>query len=352
MVNYFSLNEIIFYSLELEAKEEDLQDLLEEKICLILGLNRECEYFLSYCYKDKKYHCVLINKDELENDYKNTSFLTSPIFVLQALYTQKGLSAFILEESEKLALLLVEDSKIIFYELLKLEEIYSIFKKQKEPFNLYYFSLDKEYNEKILELQNTFNQEIKFIKNCFKKEELEKKNVPNFSPQKSKLEIFKKLYFRYFLLFFVSFLLCFMHPLYFLISNLILENKNQEISHNLQALNLELNLKNEKKSNEEKAILKVKEELQNLKQVYLKNKEYLSSINPQKTYFLSSFMEINGLFLEKNIKIAFLNYRNKKFSFLLFGEGFYSLFPQIEKYAKVLDFSDISPYYYLHLEAK
>ncbi|PZT48255.1 hypothetical protein B6S12_04825 [Helicobacter valdiviensis] len=352
MVSYFPLSEIVFYSLELEVKQENLQDLLEEKICLILGLDRECEYFLSYCYVNQKYHCILINKDKLKNFNQKSSFLTSPIFVLQALYAKEGLCGFILQDLKDLAFVWIENAKIIFYELLKQEEICDFIKMQNKDFKLYYFSCNIEENEKILEFKKELQKEITLIENCFKKEELEKKNVPNFIPKKDTINLFKNLSFRYLSIFCISFLLFLIYPLYLWFLGMTLEDKNQKIRQNLEELNLQLKLKNEKKSKEEKELLRAKEELQNLEKIYLQNKNYLSLINPQKKYFLPIFAEINTLLLQNNLKIVYLFYEDGQFYLLLFGGDFYSLFPQIEKYVKVLSFSDLNPYYSLQLEAK
>ncbi|MDE5603931.1 MAG: hypothetical protein K2I71_08505, partial [Helicobacter sp.] len=68
MVTYLPLKEIAFYSLEVNEErlnKESLRDSLEEQICLIFGLKRDSEYFLSFnnALKSNLFHCVVVCVD-------------------------------------------------------------------------------------------------------------------------------------------------------------------------------------------------------------------------------------------------------------------------------------------------
>ncbi|MCI5968363.1 hypothetical protein [Helicobacter sp.] len=90
---------IIFYTLFLDEKEmqnqinnENLCDFLEAKICLVLNLPREQEYFLRYSLSDSgnAYHCVLLDKEVLASYVSNaTEYLSHPCF-LCAQFVKEG----------------------------------------------------------------------------------------------------------------------------------------------------------------------------------------------------------------------------------------------------------------------
>ena len=50
-MRFFSNQAMVFYPLFLkEYDKENIHDFLEDKICKILNLRRDCEYFLHYFY--------------------------------------------------------------------------------------------------------------------------------------------------------------------------------------------------------------------------------------------------------------------------------------------------------------
>ena len=60
-MRFFSNQAMVFYPLFLkEYDKENIHDFLEDKVCKILNLRRDCEYFLRYFYDKDCFYCLLI----------------------------------------------------------------------------------------------------------------------------------------------------------------------------------------------------------------------------------------------------------------------------------------------------
>lgn len=86
-MRFFPSKAIVFYPLfAREYDAENLHDFLEDKVCKILNLRRDCEYFLRYFHEESSgyFYCLLLNKEILREEARDfAEFLTHPAFLAQ-----------------------------------------------------------------------------------------------------------------------------------------------------------------------------------------------------------------------------------------------------------------------------
>ena len=309
MISYLPSKSLIFYTLEVEDYTENLRDFLEDKICRILGLNRILEYELLFnnALGPKQYSCILIPKEEIQNALtKSTQILSHPIFFAQEYIKEKGIfdfAFFLLCESENCSFVGFLKGEIIFFEVI----------------------LESEILEKIAQIKEDFSKDIRlffygkkdFLQNLALKnlEILEKFPAfpsQNFAPQRAKIPqrfyygliaSFLGIFFGFFYVFYVFFL------------EQKIQNENRAILAQITALenkNLsKITLQKERKKKE--VILEQKQK--DLQAKIKKNKAILKEQNTA----LFAFKDLVESLNQKQLKLAFLDFDEKKMELLLLG---------------------------------
>ncbi|KPH50640.1 hypothetical protein HPU229336_01730 [Helicobacter pullorum] len=354
-MRFFSGKEMVFYFLPAkECDRENLEDFLEEKICKILNLKMDCEYFLRYFEIQNNFYCLLLNKEVLQGytqDFED--FLTHPVFFTsQMLNANKEYQFFIVENTfcgtEFMLIGYFKDKMIYLQQFNALEDAMARMMEfsQNYPNAAFYFwSLDKN-NEK--EFQK-YSSKIEILEQSWESLTLEEQF--NFNPIQKEIPLRKQR---------VSKLLSFMavggicgvfYPLLLFAwalwegencKNLQEQIKKQKDTQQLQVQNY---------SALQKEILALEQKHQKLQEVFAQNEAFLQRFLLTSPRISSFFEQISSYLQIQDVKIAYFHANKNIFEFLLVGEGsaeFLRILEQ-EKLGKLEVIQAIDSFYFVRI---
>ncbi|EES90238.1 hypothetical protein [Helicobacter canadensis] len=332
-MQFFSNKAMVFYPLVIkEYDEENLYDFLEDKICKILNLRRDCEYFLRYFYDKDCFYCLLINKEVLLQDIKDSrEFLTHPAFLAYGLVNQERQFILMLHFCEKLEITLVGYFRGQITFLQSFNDLQDSLEKSQEIFhnypsaNFYFWDTQGQTQEESL------GALIKWEILSPKLEELTLEESWNFNPLEKPIPFWKQK-IGIILLSGVAGVICgLLYPL-FLSILVFFESKNHE---NLKAQignqnkTLQAQMQNYTMLQKESVALQEKYEI--LKQSFRDNEQFLQKFlhtHPRITQF---FDKINPLLELQRIKIAYFYSKQDVFEILFVGANVMEFLEQLEK---------------------
>lgn len=325
-MDFFHRDIIVFYTLILNQQEieiyenkENLIDFLENKICILLNLQRDKEYFLYYTVSREKhiYHCILIDKEKLKFSVKNANiYLTHPCF-LGGQFVEKG---YILIKDTHLEWMLVgycEQNIVDFYALedlragkIRLESL------QLKEFWLWEVGEITKNEWGIIEaLQLRFSihflqkdvEDAKLVE-CFNFNPLEQ-SKPFLKTQAGKvLKCFTSG---------IALGLVFLAVLIFL--GLMQQKENQALQAQINHLQNTLDTLGKSRTQTQKELLDLQEELESLRGIYEANANFLKGVGGMDIQVAQFIYTLNPYLQELNVKIAYFGLEQGQFALLLFG---------------------------------
>ena len=355
MIRFFSGKEIVFYFLPTkECDRENLEDFLEEKICKILNLKMDCEYFLRYFEIQNNFYCLLLNKEALQGYTQDSEdFLTHPVFFTsQMLNANKEYQFFIVENTfcstEFMLVGYFKDKMIYLQQFNALEDAMARMMEfsQNYPNAAFYFwSLDKS-NEK--EFQK-YSSKIEILEQSWESLTLEEQF--NFNPIQKEIPLRKQRVGKLLSFMVVGGICGVFYPLLLFAwalwegencKNLQEQIKEQKDTQQLQVQNY---------SALQKEILALEQKQQKLQEVFAQNEAFLQRFLPTSPRISSFFEQISSYLQIQDVKIAYFHANKNIFEFLLVGEGsaeFLRILEQ-EKLGKLEVIQAIDSFYFVRI---
>lgn len=325
---------IVFYTLFLDEKEmqsqansENLRDFLEEKICVVLNLPREKEYFLRYALSESgnAYHCVLLDKEILASYVSDaTEYLSHPCFLCGI---QNG---YVLIKDWNLNWVFIgfkEQNIVDFYALDSLGEMCE---------KLELLSLDGIWLWEVGEITTDEKESLKKLKfNLhFMVQDFENMELPetwNFNPIEKSLPFLKMRVGMALgsLAAGVTLGLVLWGILAFV--GLLEQRKNANLKMQINALQNELEILGKSRTQAQNTLISLQEKLQNLQVVYHANVESLKSFREADFQVAQSISALNPYLEKFNVKIAYFGVEKDGVMLLLIGKNALKILEIIEE---------------------
>ncbi|MCI7047447.1 hypothetical protein [Helicobacter sp.] len=353
-MRFFSNQAMVFYPLFLkEYDKENIHDFLEDKICKILNLRRDCEYFLRYFYDKDCFYCLLINKEILLQGIKDfREFLTHPAFLAYRLVNQEQQFILMLHFCEKLEITLVGYFKGQITFLQSFNELQDSLEKSQEIFhnypnaNFYFWDTQGQTQEESL------GNLIKWAVLNPKLEDLTLEESWNFNPLEKPIPFWKQK-MGITLLSGAAGVICgLLYPL-FLSLLIFLENKNHEnLKAQIENQNKALQTQMQNYTMLQKESVALQEKYETLKQSFKDNEQFLQKFlhtNPRITQF---FDKINPLLELQKIKIAYFNSKQDIFEILFVGANVIEFLELLEQnhLAHLESLEEIEGFYFVRIK--
>ncbi|WP_104721224.1 hypothetical protein [Helicobacter mesocricetorum] len=328
VVAYLPLKEIAFYSLEINEEKlnkECLRDSLEEQICLIFGLKRDCEYFLSFnnALNPNLFYCIVVCTDSFtQYSTKDTTFLTNPIFLTQVfLPNDKDFNVFIIADIINpldIGIIVYYQESIIFLDILEHKEIVkSLYKIEQEITTDFYLWCENDNLRQ--SLKQYINKEIRLV-DVYEHTQnlLDYPKVLNFIPTKEIIPFWRQNVGKLILISIMGMLLGISYPLTLEILAFLEQRHNEDLKQQIQSQQLEY----KKYSGNKKDFKALSEKYFQLQEKIAFNKAYLEKFIPKQSPMIF-FAKAKESLAQNNIKIAYFHYSQDAYEMLLIGE--YSL---------------------------
>ncbi len=312
-----------------QANSENLHDFLEEKICMVLNLPTEREYFLRFVLSKhtNAYHCVLLDKEILADYVKDaTEYLTHPCFLCEI---QNG---YVLIKDWNLNWILVgfnEQNIVDFYALESLENTI----ERLKDLNLNMFWLWEVESATLTEKELLKKLESKFTIHYITQslENIELLESCNFNPLE-KSQPFLKTHLGVACKFLVAgvalgavlwIILAFI--------GLLNQRKNAGLTAQIHTLQNELETLSKNRTQAQNTLINLQEKLENLQTIYKTNAESLKDFEKEDFQIAQLIFVLNPYLEKLNVKIAYFGLEKKSFSLLLLGENALKILEAIEK---------------------
>lgn len=356
MVTYLPLKEITFYSLEINEEKlnkECLRDSLEEQICLIFGLKRDREYFLSFnnSLNSNLFHCIVVCVDSFAQYItKETTFLTNPIFLTQMfLPNDKDFNVFILADCTNpldIGIIVYYQESIVFLEVLEHKEIIeSLDKIEQEITTDFYLWCGsdtlrqdlKQYINKEIKLVDVYNQSQNLL-NCPK--------VLNFIATKEIIPFWKQNIGKLVLISAMGMFLGLCYPLVLEFLVFLEKRHNEDLKKQIELQQLEY-----QQYGGNKKFKVLSEKYFQLQEKIAFNEAYLQKFMSQQ-FPIMFFAKASESLEKNNIKIAYFHYSQDSYEMLLIGEYSLKFIEFLEqKGLGVLELLEpILPFYFVRLK--
>ncbi len=358
MVAYLPLKEITFYSLEMNEQrlnKECLRDSLEEQICLIFGLKRDREYFLSFnnALSPNLFHCIVACVDNFTQYItKETTFLTNPIFLTQAfLPNDKDFNVFILADCIsplEFGIIVYYQESIVFLDILEhkkiMESLDKIEQEITKDFHLWCGSDNlrqglKGYINREIGLVDVYTQELNLLNHP---------KVLNFITTKENTPFWRQNIGKLVLVSAVGMFLGMGYPLALEFLTLLEKRHNEDLKKQIQLQQLEY----QRYSGNEKDFKALSEKYSELQEKIAFNETYLQKFMPKQS-FMVFFTKARESLEKNNIKIAYFHYSQDAYEMLLMGEYTLEFIEFLEqKGLGVLEaLEPISSFYFVRLKS-
>lgn len=379
MVSFFPAKEILFYTLRLddEVNEElSLRDLLEDKICRILNLPRDCEYQLIFnnVLGNRLYACCLINQRLLQKySCKSQTCLTHPLFYTQSFIANKDKTQSLNPKPKDWNFFLVGDccfdfelnlvgyfkGEMIFLEALRedcdwREKIIQIKEDFSEDFDLFVWAFDESSKEP---MQALFTQlkELEIL--CYWYEVLQTDFLKtlnekyNFMPKEVKPPL--RQYFAV-----QALLACglgIVLALGYLVSLGILsyrqKTQNSHLAREIQLLESQKQQYQQEQSQKQVELENLKSTYHTLASEIAQNQKSLEAFLQEEISLL--FEQINQELVKENINVLFWHYQKERLALLLKGDRIKQWFEALDKdfpTNSLQVYQKINEYYWIEIE--
>ncbi|MBX7491140.1 copper transporter [Helicobacter turcicus] len=329
---------IIFYTLFLSDKEmqdqansENLRDFLEAKICVVLNLPKEHEYFLHYTLSDSgtAYHCVLLDKETLK-DYTSSAeeFLSHPCF-LCAQFVREG---YVLIKDGNLNWVFVgfkEQNIVDFYALENLGEV----RKKLETLGLNAFWLWEVGDLTCHEREILKDMESKFSRHHIAQtlENMELLESYNFNPLEKSLPFLQTRTGGAFKCLVAGVALGIALGAVFILVGLLKQRENTGLQLQISTLQSELERLSENRTQAQNELIGLQEKLESLWSVYHSNAESLKDFGEADFQVAQLILTLNPHLEKFNVKIAYFGVEQESFALLLFGVNALKVLEAVEK---------------------
>lgn len=363
----FQNKEIIFYTLILNEKEiqkiqespEILEDFLEDKVCSLLNLPRQSEYFSRFSTQDSKtYHCLLLDKGALKNYVQDAqTYLSHPCFLcaqfLRNLSEGESQAFLVLDSYQEWTLICFVESEIVFLQGVKdlksvEEKLESLLLTYKNLQLTFWLTRDFPQKESLEILQAQFNAQI--LSHSLK--EVERLDSFNFNPLEksppfSQQRIGKVLKFLALGVFFGI-------GIFLVLLVLIgLENREiQSLQSQISQQQAKIHHQNQNHTQSQKQAKILQEKLESLQSHYDKNAQFLQNTLPNSLQLIPFLDALNPLLEQRNVKIAYFGLEEKTLlNLLLRGENALQVLEDLEraKLGNVLNLKKYQDFYWVQI---
>ncbi len=343
----FENKEIIFYTLILNEEEsqkiqefpEILEDFLEDKICSLLNLLRDCEYFLRFYTQDSKtYHCLLLNKNSLKNYVKNAeSYLSHPCF-LCAQFLQEDrdleLQAFlVLDSYAQWTLIGYQKGEIVFLQPIKdlkmAEDKIKILSQKARNFYLSFWVIHPNSPmQKIKVLQSQFNAQILH----YSLKEVNLLDSFNFNPLEKTLPLRERTIGKMLRFAVFGALVGIGIWIVLLIFHLLESREIHRLQSQIESQKTKLHHQKQSYTQSQKEALFLQEKLESLQSHYNRNAQFLKDSMPNTIQLTHIFRLVNPFLQQYHVKIAYFGLDEKGLlNLLLRGEKTLQVLEGLEK---------------------
>lgn len=312
-----------------QANSENLHDFLEAKICVVLNLPKEREYFLRYALSDSgsAYHCVLLDKEALRECVSSAEeFLSHPCF-LCAQFVREG---YVLIKDWNLNWVFVgfKGQNIVdFYALENLGEAH----EKLELLNLNTFWLWEVGEIALWEREILKNMESKFHLHYVSPENIELLESYNFNPLEKSLPFLKTRIGGVSKSLALGVVLGIVLWIALVLTGLLKQRENKNLELQISVLQSELEMLGKSRTQTQNELIDLQEKLESLQSIYSSNAESLKSFG-EADFEVAQFVRTLNPYLEKfNVKIAYFGVEQENFALLLLGTNALKVLEIIEK---------------------
>ncbi len=331
-MRFFPSKAIVFYPLlAREYDMENLHDFLEGKVCKILNLKHDCEYFLRYFHDEQSgyFYCLLINKEVLIEGVRDCAeFLTHPAFLAWQFLRKKRQFFLMVYFCEGLEIVLVGyfQGQITFLQSFKNAQ--EAFKKSQEMHQSYLeasfcFWDMREWNQG----QNQQNYEEFSLQESGidwqilspKLEDLRLEESWNFNPLEKAIPLWRRNIGKILFCGVAGAVCGLLYPLILWVLVLLEWQTHETLKLQIEAQNKALQLQMQSYTAAQKEGVVLQEKYQNLEQTFSENQEFLQKFlhtNPKITQF---FDTIHSFLKSQQVKIAYFHAQRDVFEILFAG---------------------------------
>lgn len=346
MLKTFRASAIRFYTLILKDAEleeissygESLGDFLEYRVCTILNLPKDREYFLCYAPSQSftAYHCILIDKESLKDYVKSAeSYLSHPcFFCTQFLHAGLEYQCFlVLDEFLEFTYVLYHKGEIIAVQYLgrdfNLEALEPL--TQEYGITEIYFWEAQETKANVLATLERVKQKFTLHSITRHLESVELVESYNFNPLEKTIPFLCRRSGIALKMFGVGISI---GALLWVIMTAIMflqGRENLDLQGRVSALKLELDTLAQNRTNTQKEMFAMQEKLESLTTIHQNNAALLKDsahLNPQPATWIDTLSP----YLEKHrVKIVYFALDNDVLSLLLLGGNSLKILELLEK---------------------
>ncbi len=340
-MEFFKRADIVFYTLILRESDREslknddvLRDFLEEKICLLLNLPREHEYFLQYALSQDctAYHCVLLDKEKLKPYAKNANvYLTHPCFLCAGFLEKSAQYQFFLifDTFAEWTLVGFRGENIVFLQALEPTEILLKLEELRQDYGDYSLSLWclKEQNNALLDAICTkfqarvVNEELRG---------LESLGDYNFNPLPKSVSFWKSEVGRIAQSSLLGLVAASLVWAVMSVLNVRLDGEIELLKERKQELRQEIARKQENVTSAQKERIALQEKLESLELQHTTNASFLQNFTPESTLPIAFLRMLNPYLEEHNVKIAYFGMQERDLHLLFIGEGVLKVLESLE----------------------
>lgn len=319
----FCVDSLIFYPLHLQTEEIPnnlyLDDFLEEKICILLNLSKEHEYFLRFYRSNQIYYCFLLSKEQLKPFVTSQdSYLSHPCFLgLQCVESSAVLQYILIYDNFKQWVLVgYEKGQIIdFYTFKDFENLHKKLESFGANFQCFLWQI-----ETIPSLDSALLKP--FVCGTIHKslEQLEKIEIYNFNPLEKTTPFWQQhsgMLTKYFLYGALCGILCLGIMACF---NYLNTKKLQHLKQQLHTLKDMQIMRENNLSKEQSKVLVLEKNLQELQALHTHNSSLLHKSLKNSLDGFDYFTTLSANLTDNTVKIAYFGAKNNILELLIIGK--------------------------------